>query len=312
VIGGAVVLCAGFLTFEHVALASSYSQLGLAACGAANTGACMTNLNTFANNFGWLDYGIYWMLLLPAMVGVFVGAPLVARELENGTFRFVWMQSITRTRWFIAKVLALMAGCLLAAAALSATITWAMEPLTRVGGILQILTMNPLVPPLFDLSGIALLAATLLALSLGILAGTVTGRTVVAMFVTVLLFTMVRVPVTLARPHLTTPLATSAPVATSGARLTLPPGSLVLKEGFVDAQGQTYDLIGEATARCGSQLQNADALERCFRAIGLLSYAQFQPPNRYWLFQGLESSIYGGVSLVAIIVSLWIVRRRLA
>lgn len=35
---------------------------------------------------------------LPVLVGVFLGAPLVAREVESGTFRFAWTQSTNRTR----------------------------------------------------------------------------------------------------------------------------------------------------------------------------------------------------------------------
>jgi ABC-2 family transporter protein len=311
-IGSAVLLCAGFLAFEHAALASSYAQLGLAACTSASTDTCMASLNTFANNFGWLDFGIYWMMLLPAIVGVFVGAPLVARELESGTFRFIWLQSVTRTQWFVAKVVALAAGSLLAATALSAITAWAMEPLVRVDGIQLAGGMNLLGSPMFDLSGLALPAATLLALSLGIFAGTMTRRIVVAMFVTVLLFAMVRVPVNLARPHFAAPLSAASPVGTSGNLPALPPGSLVLREGFVDAHGQTYDLIGEATASCAPQPQSAAEIDQCFRAIGLRTYADFQPPDRYWLFQGIASGIYGGVSIVALLASLWIVRRRIA
>ena len=36
--------------------------------------------------------------------GVFWGAPLVARELEAGTHRLVWNQSVTRTRWLAIKL----------------------------------------------------------------------------------------------------------------------------------------------------------------------------------------------------------------
>ena len=41
---------------------------------------------------------------VPAVVGVFWGAPMVARELEAGTHRLVWNQSITRTRWLATKL----------------------------------------------------------------------------------------------------------------------------------------------------------------------------------------------------------------
>ena len=41
---------------------------------------------------------------MPVFIGVFWGAPLVARELETGTFRLAWTQSVTRTRWFAIKL----------------------------------------------------------------------------------------------------------------------------------------------------------------------------------------------------------------
>lgn len=40
----------------------------------------------------------------PVLVGVFWGAPLVAHELETGTFRLAWTQSISRTRWLATKL----------------------------------------------------------------------------------------------------------------------------------------------------------------------------------------------------------------
>src|SRR5580700_4142967 len=41
---------------------------------------------------------------VPAIIGAFWGAPLMARELETGTWRLAWTQSITRTRWLAVKV----------------------------------------------------------------------------------------------------------------------------------------------------------------------------------------------------------------
>jgi hypothetical protein len=36
---------------------------------------------------------------VPALVGVFWGAPLLAREYDTGTFRLAWTQSVSRRRW---------------------------------------------------------------------------------------------------------------------------------------------------------------------------------------------------------------------
>ncbi len=44
------------------------------------------------------------LLIAPALVGMFWGAPLVAREFENNSFRFVWTQSVSRVHWLAAKL----------------------------------------------------------------------------------------------------------------------------------------------------------------------------------------------------------------
>jgi len=44
------------------------------------------------------------VLVTPALIGMFWGAPLVAREFEEGTYRLAWTQSVTRTRWLVVKL----------------------------------------------------------------------------------------------------------------------------------------------------------------------------------------------------------------
>jgi ABC-type transport system involved in multi-copper enzyme maturation permease subunit len=64
------------------------------------------------------------LLCLPAIIGIFWGAPLVARELEAGTHRLVWSQSVTRTRWLATKLLVTGGVALLIVAVLSLIVTW--------------------------------------------------------------------------------------------------------------------------------------------------------------------------------------------
>jgi hypothetical protein len=52
---------------------------------------------------------------VPALIGAFAGAPVLAREMETGTFRFAWTQGFGRWRWALAKLAAL--AVVLAAAA---------------------------------------------------------------------------------------------------------------------------------------------------------------------------------------------------
>ena len=58
---------------------------------------------TFSNQYNsWLSLGILF-LILPVLVGLFWGAPLVAREVEHGTHRLVWTQGVSRRRWALVK-----------------------------------------------------------------------------------------------------------------------------------------------------------------------------------------------------------------
>ena len=54
----------------------------------------------------------YLLMVLPAILGVFVGAPLLAREMEHRTHLVAWAQSVTRMRWFLTKIVLLSAGTL--------------------------------------------------------------------------------------------------------------------------------------------------------------------------------------------------------
>ena len=49
----------------------------------------------------------YLSLIVPVVLGMLWGAPLVAHELETRTSDFAWAQSVTRTRWLTVKA----AGC---------------------------------------------------------------------------------------------------------------------------------------------------------------------------------------------------------
>ena len=47
---------------------------------------------------------IILIALTPAVTGLFWDAPLLARELETGTFALAWNQSVTRARWLAVKL----------------------------------------------------------------------------------------------------------------------------------------------------------------------------------------------------------------
>jgi len=72
----------------------------------------------------------YVLMVLPAVLGMFVGAPLLAREIDHRTHLFAWAQSITRRRWFLSKVALLSTGTLASAAILTGLASWWHAPVS--------------------------------------------------------------------------------------------------------------------------------------------------------------------------------------
>ena len=86
-----------------IRLSHLYDSL-VAPCAA--TGDCGLATGQFRAHYNWLQNGFELILrLAPAIVGIFWGAPLLARELETGTYRLVWTQGVTRSRWLTTKLL---------------------------------------------------------------------------------------------------------------------------------------------------------------------------------------------------------------
>src|SRR5580700_5671978 len=79
----------------------------------------------------WQDIGKL-MYVFPVLLGMFWGAPLVAREMETGTFRLSWTQSVTRRRWFVTRVGMVVVASLVATGLLSLMVTWWFSPFDTI------------------------------------------------------------------------------------------------------------------------------------------------------------------------------------
>jgi hypothetical protein len=114
---------------------------------------------------------------LPILLGVLVGAPLVATEIERRTSDFVWVLAGSRTRWLVERV-AVAVGVLLVL----------MVPVAVASTVLEAMAA-PQVSPFASMHnvgvrGASLLSAAFAVLGIGILAGTVAGRVLPSMLVT--------------------------------------------------------------------------------------------------------------------------------
>lgn len=115
------------------------------------------------------------MALLPLAVGLFLGVPLVARELEAGTAPTVWFLAGSRTRWLLGRIapIVVLLLVLLGGLALASDILWAgrepWSPALRFGDA--------------GLHGPVVAAKGLAVFGLALLAGAALGRLLPAIIV---------------------------------------------------------------------------------------------------------------------------------
>ena len=110
------------------------------------------------------------LMVLPGAVGLFWGAPLIAREFETGTHRLAWNQSVTRPRWLMVKLAVVGLAATLVAAAGTLLVTWWASALDEVGDLARI------EPLLFAARGIAPVGYAAFAFALGVTVGLVVRR----------------------------------------------------------------------------------------------------------------------------------------
>jgi hypothetical protein len=119
-------------------------------------------------------------LFAPLLLGAFVGAPLIGRELETGTFRYAWTQGAGRSRWAIAMVFTGVAVVTVLAGAFGALVAWHDQPLWQAQVIPR------LQPSEFPTTGIAIIGWSLAAYAVAILAGLLWRRVLPALATAVL------------------------------------------------------------------------------------------------------------------------------
>lgn len=205
---GSVATTAALLLALAAALA--LTGPGLAARYAAGIAECTRNdtCDSFYNRFfGGHEFTFLAVslvvLLLPAVVGVFWGAPMITRELDAGTHLLVWNQSVTRHRWLAVKLGLTVLAAVAAAGLCGLMVTWWSGPLDRSASE----NLAPMAPLVFGARGILPIAYAAFAVVLGVTAGMLVRRTLPAMALTLAVFAGMQLAVPLAvRPHLMPPV----------------------------------------------------------------------------------------------------------
>jgi hypothetical protein len=155
----------------------------LRACQPAASPACQ-GLSNYFNSTDWHlgNYLQVAVLAAPVLLAMFAGPPVVARDLQNSTYRYAWTQGIGRVRWTIAKLVIIGAAVTLAALAIGQLFAWFFAPFLTT----QNLTVYT--PSVFGTRAVAYAAWTLTAFCLGAFLGTLVRRILPAMAVTPVLY----------------------------------------------------------------------------------------------------------------------------
>src|SRR5262249_11477190 len=69
---------------------TSFAQDGVGACLTQRTATCAAVIERFRTTFGGVQTLLLTLNLVPVLIGAFLGAPLVAREFEAGTWQLAW------------------------------------------------------------------------------------------------------------------------------------------------------------------------------------------------------------------------------
>jgi ABC-2 family transporter protein len=317
-LAGAATLLGGvslWMLINGLLVRSAMNSLDLSACHHLRASGCATRLQTFADEGYPATANTFTGVLqaVPALIGVFVGGPLLARELETGTFRFAWTQGCGRLRWIVAKMVPLAALVTAAAAGVSLVTDWYLQPFFAVG------MADPFRPTLFDLRGVDFAAWTLAAFALAAFAGVVIRRTVPAMAAASGAWAGLLLVTTLyLRAHYQAPLVGKQNAMRGGGLpwvlnhwMTGPGGHVISQPGPVIGRALSA-VAREGKLEPGAVFGPTSAVERWLAQHGYANWISYQPASRFWHFQLIEGGWLLALALLLIAATFWLVRSRSA
>jgi ABC-2 family transporter protein len=301
-----------YLLIEGLPIRQAYAAV--TACHPASSAVCQNLANNFNTGTYVFQAGIVQALLqvVAALIGAFAGAPVLARELETGTFRYAWTQGFGRRRWAAAKLALLAVAVAAVAAAFSVMFSWYYQPFFAGGD------QAPLGSTVFDLRGVAFAAWTLAAFAIGALAGVLIRRVIPAMAATLAAWAGLAFATgAYLRQHYEAPLVTSNPNVPGSAWVISQWWAKGGKPVGLSALNQVLRAVGVRAASpgrfqaFGSSLGNHNPVQYLVQH-GFTQMTSYQPASRFWTFQWIEGGWLLALSVLLIAVTVWLVQRRAA
>jgi hypothetical protein len=276
---GLLIALAAFAVTVGGSMRTAFTQDNLAACLAHSQGiSCPASVSDFMAKFGSEVNIAFWavLLLLPGMIGVVIGAPLLGRELEFGSWRMAWSQSVPRARWLATKLVLVGGGLVVVGAAMTAVIMWYRAPMDQLTG--------HLINNVYDFEGLVFTAYILCAYGLAVLAGLLMRRSIPAMITALVVWLAVRLSVEYGlRAHLLPPLATRLAPCSAGCR--------GLSTGISS--------VPSITGHVGDWVLSVSRAQ-----------VVYQPASRFWELQAIEAGLFVAITVAALGAAIWLLHRR--
>jgi hypothetical protein len=290
-----LALIAALIVPTGIEMANAYHHDGLGACLSPNPGfACAQKIGSFQSRYASLTVLVDWLTLIPGVIGVLLAAPFIA-DLEHGTYRLAWTQSVTRRRWLALKLGLPVAAAVIAGAALVLLLTWWRTPLTHINGRLDLGT--------YDTTGVVAIGYTLFALGLGVALGALWRRSGVALTVAFVGYFVIRILDDYwLRNRLVSPLQATW-------RSAHPPRFLdnaniisqsVTVDGRVVESSSSSGVLGSHSGMAAAAPANA------------VFHAVYQPASYFWTMQLRETALFAVAAAVLIATAAWWTHRRTA
>jgi hypothetical protein len=308
---GAIAVYLG-ITGHHIHQA--YNALVAAGCPQAGSPSTCQSLNqAFLSFYGTTSGPVgasglnaqsvpFLLLAVPVLLGAFTGAPVLARELESGTFRFAWTQGAGRLRLAAARLIPLAVLLTGAAYGLSALFSWYFTPFFRFGNT------GGYPMQLFGNLGVDFAAWTLFSFTLAAFLGVLLRRAVAATAVSLAVTTVLDVATMMAlRQHLVTP-ATVTGAGPTGV------GDWVLGNWFTNPSGGQVSASAVdylyAQSQGGHAMITPQALTTWTAQNHYTQWWSYQPATHWWQLQLTEGAWLLAASLLLITATILLIRRR--
>ncbi|MGY5032404.1 ABC transporter permease [Streptomyces sp. 900116325] len=235
------------------------------------------------------------VLLLAGLIGVFVAGPLIARELESGTFRLAWAQSASPAQWLAAR-LALPAA--LATAGMTVLVLvyrWGWSGIRSNPYASGLSWFQSGIHPAL---GPTAVAYALLAVAVGALCAVAVRRTVLSMSLTVLVLGTVMLGFGKRRYELWPTVRALGGDYPSG-------DAWYTESGMLTASGK--EIYSKDCIPAGW----AESLTSCLRNRGgITNFVDYHPASHFWPLQLVETGILLVLAAAAVALALRVLRRR--